>query len=359
MSVPTRFTRLGLALCCAFLAACSSMGPATVSRDRFDYAASISDSWKQQMLLNLLKIRYIDAPVFLEVTSVISSYTLASDVNLSGQVAFPGRGDQYTRLGAGGRFEDRPTISYAPLSGTKFARSLLTPLSVSSIAYLIQAGYPADLVMRVTVNTVNGLENSFGGGGNPTPGNPKFFQLLEKMRYGQTSGRFGMRVKQTGDKQIVTLFLRPEPGAAREAEMRELLRLLGLDPDATEITVAYGSFPQSGKEIALLSRSMLQILTDLASYIDVPPEDAAEGRVYMRPRGNEELAMAKPLLRVHQGSEAPPDAYVATRYRNRWFWIDDRDVQTKGIFHFLMFMFALTETGETQAGAPVVTIPAR
>jgi hypothetical protein len=58
------------------LAGCASLGPATVARDRFDYVEAISDSWKRQMLLNLLnllKVRYADAPVFLDVTSVISS----------------------------------------------------------------------------------------------------------------------------------------------------------------------------------------------------------------------------------------------------------------------------------------------
>ena len=34
------------------------------------------DSWKRQMLLNLLKVRYTDAPVFLDISSVINSYSL-------------------------------------------------------------------------------------------------------------------------------------------------------------------------------------------------------------------------------------------------------------------------------------------
>ena len=43
------------------LAGCSGFGPLTVSRDRFDYTEAISDSWKRQMLFNLVKIRYGDA----------------------------------------------------------------------------------------------------------------------------------------------------------------------------------------------------------------------------------------------------------------------------------------------------------
>ncbi len=58
----------------ACLSGCSGIGPGTVLRDRFDYTAAISDSWKDEMLLNLVKIRYGDAPVFLDVASVISQY---------------------------------------------------------------------------------------------------------------------------------------------------------------------------------------------------------------------------------------------------------------------------------------------
>jgi hypothetical protein len=62
------------------LSGCAGFGPTTISHDRFDYAEAISKSWKSQMLLNMVKIRYADVPVFVDVTSVISSYTLAIDV---------------------------------------------------------------------------------------------------------------------------------------------------------------------------------------------------------------------------------------------------------------------------------------
>ena len=62
---------------------CTTMGPTTIPRDRFDYAAAISESWKNQMLLNLVKARYSDAPVFLDIASAINSYSLETDVNVA------------------------------------------------------------------------------------------------------------------------------------------------------------------------------------------------------------------------------------------------------------------------------------
>jgi hypothetical protein len=47
----------------------------------------------------------------------------------------------------------------------------------------------------------------------------------------------------------------------------------------------------------------------------------------------------------------------ALHYRQHWYWIDDRDLRSKSLFTFLMFIFSLTET-QGKEGAPIVTIPA-
>jgi hypothetical protein len=132
---------------------CAGIGPTTVTRDRFDYVTSISESWKRQMLLNLLKVRYSDAPVFIDVASVINAYELTGEVNLSGQVAPVNCGDTFAQLGTASRYSDKPTITYQPLAGDKFTMSLMLPLPISGILFLIESGYPADLVLRVCVNS--------------------------------------------------------------------------------------------------------------------------------------------------------------------------------------------------------------
>jgi hypothetical protein len=72
-----------------FLNACTSIGPQTIPRDRFDYNTAISDSWKEQTLLNIVKIRYADMPLFVEVASIVSGYTLESTVNSSENNSLP------------------------------------------------------------------------------------------------------------------------------------------------------------------------------------------------------------------------------------------------------------------------------
>jgi hypothetical protein len=119
----------------AGLSGCASIGPSTLSRDRFDYITAISDSGKSQMLLNLVKLRYGDAPVFLDMSSVINQYTVEGSLGYSSS-SFAGQA----------AYTDRPTITYLPVSGEKFARGLVTPIPPTVILNLIQAAYPADLI---------------------------------------------------------------------------------------------------------------------------------------------------------------------------------------------------------------------
>ncbi|TMB61641.1 MAG: hypothetical protein E6J54_31255, partial [Deltaproteobacteria bacterium] len=130
------------------LSSCASIGPGTIARDRFDYIAAISDSWKSQMLLNLVKIRYGDAPVFLDVASVINQYAVEGSIGYSGNWAvnnqLPWPYNALHSWASLGKYTDRPTITYSPLSGERFARNLMTPIPPAAILNLLQAGYPVD-----------------------------------------------------------------------------------------------------------------------------------------------------------------------------------------------------------------------
>ena len=92
-----------LALAGLALPACRSVGPPSVLHDRFDYAEAISRSWKENMLLNLVKLRYADAPVFLDVSSVVSQVSVQSQLSAGGQ--FPGPISRSANVGGltGGR----------------------------------------------------------------------------------------------------------------------------------------------------------------------------------------------------------------------------------------------------------------
>ena len=344
------------------LAGCSSIGPGTVTRDRFDYTGAVAESWKSQMLLNLVKLRYGDAPVFLDVGQIVAGYTVQGTFSALGSVystsaGVPGVPNSSVTLGAQGQYTDRPTITYAPLAGKRFARSLMTPIPPASLLSLIQAGNPVDLVLRLAVHVVNGINNRYGGDARARSADPEFYLLLERLRRIQLSGLIGLRVRRVDQEESVLMTFRREVDPSLEADVRAVRGLLGLDPVAREFQVVYGSVAANDKQIAILSRSILEILVDLSSVIAVPEADVADRRVTAT--AEPEIGPTgpiQPLIRIASSAGRPADAFLAVPYRGYWFWIDDRDMASKRLFSFLMFVFTLVETGSKEA-APVLTIP--
>ena len=335
---------------------CAGIGPPTIPRDRFDYMAAISDSWKNQMLFNIVKIRYGDAPVFLDVASVISQYQVAQALSLGGTItSSPSSGSG--SLGWAGTYADRPTITYSPIMGDKFARSLMSPVPPPAILSLVQAGYPVDLVFRLLVQEINGVRNRFGGEARARSADPEFFSLIEKMRKIQSLGAIGMRFVKKEKEEATFLVMRKERDPEIEALSVEVRKILGLDTHAKDFSVVYGAVSDNNKEIALLTRSILEVLIDISADIEVPNVHVEEKRV--GPTHVEEAVKEGkifPLIRIHSSLEKPKDAFISVPYRDIHFWIDDRDLMSKKLFSFLMFAFTLVETGE-KGTAPIVTVP--
>ena len=146
------------ALALAIITGCQGIGPATVARDRFDYSSSISESWKRQTLLNIVKMRYLDPPIFVDVGQIVAGYSFETGVSAGGQISSE-RAIQGNSLLLGGsaKFIDRPTVTYTPLTGNKFLKGLMTPLLPEAVFFTIQSGWPADAVLFTAVAAINGL----------------------------------------------------------------------------------------------------------------------------------------------------------------------------------------------------------
>ncbi len=350
---------LGILLICVTLGACTQVGPNTIARDRFDYGNAIADSWKRQTLLNLLRIRYAEAPLFLDVTSVINQYSLEGDVKAGYNLPLGVPGDSSSFSGTA-KWGDRPTITYVPVSGERLTQRLMKPIDPSAVLILAQGGWPADFIFPLTVRAVNGHQNEASVQNYEGTGGDKFFRFVTIMSQVQLSGDIGVRIEEREQGEAGVLFFTRQGRATAKAKalLEELRELLGLDPEVNDCLLVYGSIPRNNREIALLTRSVLSIMVDLASWIDVPEEHVAEKRT--RPtRVETEIAgyPVKAPIRIHSGSSVPSTALVAAEFRDTWFWIDDRDYHSKRTFAFLQFLFSLMETSSRQL-APVVTVGA-
>jgi hypothetical protein len=343
-------------------AGCASIGPTTVQRDRVDYISAIAESWKEQTLLNVVRLRYGDAPSFADVSSVISGYTfqggLSAGASISSDLttAIP---SNLVTVNGNATYIDRPTITYTPLTGDKFARSLLRPLPPSEVFELVQAGYPADNVLLLTARAINGIYNRSGIGARARQADPEFYPLLDALRRLQLSGAVSIRLVKRGAEDVGMLILTAQRAHSVDQDLQFVRRTLGVTPDRNgEVSVSFGLLPRGPSEIALLTRSMAEILLEVAAGIEVPADHVAQGRTAASTRlASSEDPRDRPFVRIWSSASPPGDSYAAVRYRGTWYWIDDGDFTSKRIFSFLLIFFSLAETGVTPQ-APVLTVPA-
>jgi hypothetical protein len=349
---------LGLAACVG----CHSVGPRTIPRDRSDYSGSISESWKRQTLLNIVKLRYLDPPIFVDVGQIVAGYSLETGLNAG--ASFPENavlGGNSTQLGGSVKFTDRPTITYTPMTGDKFLKALMTPLPPESVFFTIESGWPADSILFTAVARLNGLRNQEESINGLSRADPRFLRVLELMRRIQEAGAMGMRVvRDTNDQQstLVAIHSKEIPEQT-QAEGRELRQLLGLSLEAIEFKLGFGSVAVDDCELAIQTRSLLHILGLLAAQVEVPAQHIAEGRAVPGVREAEEGdSPVVHMARIQSSRHKPDDAYVAVPYRDHWFWIDDCDLKSKRTFAFMMMLFTLSDSG-TDQNLPLITIPAQ
>ncbi len=347
--------RLILVLLALTITSCSSIGPGTIPRDRFNYSDAIANSWKQEMLLNLVKIRYGDSLVFLEVSSVISQYSLESEISASAGFSNGLLGDR-SSIGGKGKLIDRPTVTYVPLTGAKFTQSILRPISVKAVLDLIESGWPADVILRITVESCNGYRNRSGAAMIAYLGDPEFFEICKLFRSIQQSGHIDIRT--TGEDDSIGAMIFPEMNTTAIGDERARLRsLLNIEPTTTSINVIQGSVQQDQHELALRTRSMIMILADMAARVEVPQQDIIENRA-TDPFGPLRFLEDTPALvsAIHWSEHEPDDAFVAVKYRDKWFYIDDKDINSKRAFTLLTVLLSLADSNKTNA-TPVITVP--
>lgn len=348
------------------LSGCMSFGAATLDRDRFDFTQAMANSWKQQTLLNIVKMRYGDTPIFVDVGQIVSSYSLVSSVQAGGTV-YPGLEtapskalNPFFNLGVQGQYTDRPTITYVPLTGSQFIQTLMTPIPPIRLFELVEAGWRVDLLFMAAVQTVNGLSNSRGGAQLRLE-DPDFVQLVKALRRIQESGTVGLRADVTKEKKgegLVMFFGTKKVPPEIQKEMEAVKRLLGLNPDKTEFSVTYGAAPDRDDVISLHTRSGFQILYELATFVEVPDEHEREQRAYPHlPPPHDGQATLPSLIRIASGETKPTDAFAKVYYNDRWYWIENRDLPSKALFSFLLVMLTLAETSH-KAPSPFVTIQA-
>lgn len=336
-----------LVLACA----CGSVGPKTLSRDRFDYSTAIGQSWNHELLLNIVRLRYLDMPVFLDVQQILAGYTVEGSASAGWSEADLTKGWSF---GGGGRYTDRPTITFRPRAGAVFAKNIMTPIEPRAILYLLQSGYAASFVLPLCIDTMNGLRNGSGTISGASKTDPRFARAVELMSMVQGQGGFGMRIKKSEEDPRGAILInvgRPDGTPELRAAVQELNGLLRLDNGLPEYKVFYSSGAGGKDTIAMQTRSVLSIMFELACQIEAPPEHVKKGYVVPGVSDSDVTRM----LAVKSGAD-PSEAFVKVKYHDNWFWIDNHDLHSKRTFTFLNLLSAFVESEQPQMPT-LLTVP--
>ena len=342
----------GTTLCVA-LTACSSIGPSTMDRDHLDYGRSVGENWKNQMLTNLVRLRYVDMPVFVDVGQIVAGYSLETQVSAEAGLGNSFTGGDSQGLAAGGKFTDRPTITYMPKTGEDYLRSLLEPVEPKSLLSLVLAGYSSELLFTWAVESINGLKNYSIVGTRARSADPEFIEYVQLMQELQDAAAISFEVEndpKTGH-DIMMIFQNRKQSEEIRLKRERLGELIGLDGKTNRYRVMYGPYASDDGTLAIQTRSIIQMLVALSGFIDVPPENrsyAAGG--YQLPSG-----MARPF-HVNSGPDRPSESFAQIKYRGDWYWIDNDDLMSKRVFTLMLFLTTLTNYAGDKHGA-VLTIP--
>lgn len=394
------------------LSAGCQLGPGAMKVGHAKYNDAIRQTSTEQLLRNIVRLRYTDVPVFLQITSISSQFVFEQSGSVSGTLTenvglIDGKAPDLLNVSGNVGYQERPTITYA-IAGNEFFKSLLTPIRVIHLAMLAESGWGGERVMRLAVEKINALDNAPSASGPARAETPRYvefleaIQLMRSLRRSQLIGfeyeeraktvsdplpptaiqtmgmsellKLGVEFKKVADDQYVlqrkerVLVMRFSQRANESADASRLRELLRLESSRARFDLVEYDDSETDDldpsalwdDLALDTRSLLGIMFYMSKGIRVP-EEHFEAGLAMEARDGEGRRfdwseIIGDLFVVHTSKTKPINAMVRVRYHGHWFFIRGDDHASKSTFTLLLALFRLTSI-PVEATKPVLTLP--
>ncbi|MDX1556293.1 MAG: hypothetical protein R3212_09725 [Xanthomonadales bacterium] len=343
-----------------FLNACTQFGPSLVKAGRNDYNIAVSQTTNEQTLLNLVRLRYSDNPLWLTVSSVTTNFNIgaASSAAVDGS-----EGGNYSwQLGGAATYSESPTINYTPVRGEAFVRNILRPMDFDTFMLLANSGWDIDSLLRLTASRINGLPNaptSEGSTPKTAPEYKNFVRAVGILRVLQTRDVLRFRYQDPGEDSKPTLYIKEH--ALDWPEVAQLRELLGITENKRLYDMHIIADKQNPDSIGIDFRSLAEMLQFLSTSVQVPQQDVDAGRIVVTRDDSGRMfdweGVTAGLFAVHSRDDSPENAAVAVHYRGSWFYISDSDMDTKNTFRLLSMVGSILAGKTEQDPPPVLTIP--
>jgi hypothetical protein len=407
-----------VALCGAVLACAGcSIGPRALAPDRIRYNEAVKTSGEEELLLNIVRLRYTDTPSSLSVTSLADQYEVTRNLGLTpfftadaGGMSFGGYRSVVLPNFSVTR-SSRPTLTYTPQDDQAFTQRLFTPLSLEALASLSKTTWPLATVFRLWLENMNWVSNAETASG-PTPREPpeyaEFLNGIEALQrltdrklatifveerdepvadelpankmtaaaaVQAAKDGFEYRKDKDGNWRLIRKKTQPtlrfDESVKGDPDFATVCRVFGLDPARTTFDLTHAKLDPYFKDatkgkldkLDLETRSLLQVLFFVSHGVDVPAPHTVRG-IAPQTAGPDGApfdwnAVVGGLFKVHfaEGKHPPACAHVAVRHKGYWFYIDERDRDTKATFTLLLELSRLQLSTDKGGSGPVLTLP--
>jgi hypothetical protein len=353
----------------ATLGACATPRTnAPIARDTLVYSHEVARAQQEQLLLNIVRLRYNDAVSFVEIERMTTEDNRSVGLGLATALGLDD-GPFSEVLGGEAALgkSETPTAIYNVLRGGAYAQQLLQPVAPESIFLLSQSGWSVERLMLCCVARIGDLDNARAAAG-PTPArlpdNSAFRELARLMRELQLSGDLLVQVfddkEDAPPRVIVTWHAGSAEGDALAGMFKTHRVAASFNVEQDLYSAELATRSERKGDAPLRGRSLLGMLAALSHTVEVPPEHA---HLVMQTEGGTTgtvPAVCMPAapwgevignyFAVSWSRERPASASVAVPYRGVWFYVDDSCRNAKSTLDLIGHLYAL-QAGLSQEGA--------
>jgi hypothetical protein len=395
-----------LAVISLFMSGCG-LGPSRMRVNHLTYNDAVQFTERQELLLNIVRLRYNEGPEFLATTSISTQFSIDLSASAGAQVG----DDQEQRtnlLNIGGAvgYSERPTITFTPRNEKEFTQQLISPVELEIIFLLVNYGWDIDRVLRLTSDGINGLRNDTIREApleNYDLHLREFTQTVKNLRRLQQLGLMEMSFEReeidlsgplSAEKVNLNdilnankddykleyqeqtksyflkkvnrnLVLRFSREVFRRPEFPQIVKRLNLasgvqtyrivNAPGSQIKVA--EISRDSNEFILSTRSVLGTLAYLSQGVSVPEHHFKTGVVSRDRKVRADDGIIADLFQVRVQKEKPNQDGFAVPYKGYWFFIEENDISSKRTIGVLNSLVRLKIMAAGAQKIPVLTLP--
>ena len=291
----------------ALLGGCAVANKA-IRSDFTDFNNIIQYNQTQQMLLNLVRMHFREAPLFLQPGSLTASYESQVGASLDWSIAFPGSSNS-TDVGLNYSFSSKPTVSYSPVEGKNYAQQLLAEISPDTFCLLLRSGWPVSELVELLVERVNLPGSDTLVNNQTSASDPAFNAFVTTLQTAQHNGELAI-VSNTGTPALAL-----------------------------------------GKQIiplnALQFRSLFDVMFAASKNTQTPPDQASRVKA----------GGGNGVLDIRVSKSPSNDSMVWVKYAGYYYSISHDDIRSKDTLALFMQLYRIQAA--PAGAAPILTIPAR